>query len=148
VGQRRKGREQALQLAYGLDLGGLTIPGLPAAVESLPAASARTREFATRLVEGAWADLAAIDRTIEGQAEHWHLSRMTPVDRNILRLAVHELEHFPDIPPKATVNEWIEIAKKYGTEHSASFVNGILDPILRRRPDPSPEGEGETPPEP
>jgi len=72
-----------------------------------------------------------IDQLLAQYAEHWDLERMAVVDRNILRMAVYELLWQPDVPPKAAINEALEIAKKFGTTESSRFINGVLDRILR-----------------
>jgi N utilization substance protein B len=80
-------------------------------------------------------DAAEIDRLIATSATHWNLARIAPVERNILRLAAHELLHRHDIPEKVAINEAIELAKLYGSQESGAFVNGILDQIrLHLRP--------------
>ncbi|TAL24025.1 MAG: transcription antitermination factor NusB [Nitrospirae bacterium] len=89
-------------------------------------------EFATDLIKGTLARLDEIDPEIEKAAEHWAPDRMAAVDRNILRFAVYELIFRLDIPSAVTINEAIEIAKKYSTLESASFINGILDKIARK----------------
>jgi N utilization substance protein B len=76
---------------------------------------------------------------IEGASANWRLDRMARVDRNVLRLAVHELLHLPDVPVKVVINEAIELGKKYGSESSGAFVNGVLDGIAARLP-PRPGG--------
>jgi len=86
-------------------------------------------EFANELVQGVMANLAAIDAVIAEKSKHWSMSRMARVDLNILRLAVFELLFRPDIPKNVTLNEAIEVAKKYGAEDSPAFVNGILDEV-------------------
>jgi N utilization substance protein B len=85
--------------------------------------------FASELVNGVIAHLADIDGRIAEKSKHWSMARMARVDLNILRLAVFELLYRPDIPKNVTMNEAIEVAKKFGAEDSASFVNGILDEI-------------------
>ncbi len=85
--------------------------------------------FARELVERIAQDLDIIDRIIAALSHHWKVSRMTRVDRNILRMAIAEMTGFPDIPGKVTLNEAIDLAKRFGTEHSPSFVNGVLDRI-------------------
>jgi len=87
--------------------------------------------FSTEIVQKARENQASIDKTIENQSKNWKLSRMPLVDRNILRLAIAELEYFENIPPKVTLNEAVELAKKFGNSDSGSFVNGILDPIIQ-----------------
>lgn len=87
------------------------------------------REFTRRLIEGVAANLAAIDAKISHYAANWQIKRMAVIDRNILRIGVYELLHTSDIPPKVTINEAVELAKKYGDLESGKFVNGILDKI-------------------
>ncbi|MGE0639161.1 MAG: transcription antitermination factor NusB [Thermoanaerobaculia bacterium] len=119
---------------------------LPPGAESLPPESAPTTRrvpavaaeideafaYARRIVEGVHRDLEAIDGKIRSQADNWRLERMPSVDRNILRLAVYELVHEPDIPKLVVLDEAVELAKRYGSEQSSRFVNGLLDGILRR----------------
>jgi transcription antitermination protein NusB len=87
------------------------------------------REFADQLVRGVCGDLERIDGIIRGVSRNWRLERMGRVDRNVIRLATFELEHMSDIPRRVTLNEAVELAKRYGSEQSASFVNGVLDRI-------------------
>jgi N utilization substance protein B len=126
---RRRAREIALQVLYQLDIG----QGDPQAALTLYfenfRPSEKTREFCQRLVEGVCQEQEEIDRVIEENAENWTLKRMAVVDRNILRLATFELLNCPDIPFKASLNEAIELAKKFGNDDSSAFINGILDQI-------------------
>lgn len=85
--------------------------------------------FAAELVNGVIAHLSEIDGRISEKSKHWSMARMARVDLNILRMAVFELLYRPDIPKNVTMNEAIEVAKRFGSEDSASFVNGILDEI-------------------
>ena len=105
--------------------------GAELAAQYLPAKlpDADLRDFALSLVEGTCARLAEIDAHIRSAARNWDITRMAALDRNILRLAVYELAYCNDIPPKVAINEAIELAKKFGTEESGQFVNGILDKI-------------------
>ncbi|MBI4495882.1 MAG: transcription antitermination factor NusB [Deltaproteobacteria bacterium] len=129
MSSRRKAREIALQVLYQLDIGrGETREVLDQHWEHFHP-SPRIREFCQRLIEGVFRDRERIDQLIEENSEHWTLKRMSAVDRNILRFATFELLRCPDIPFKATLNEAIELAKKYGTEDSGAFINGILDRI-------------------
>jgi N utilization substance protein B len=91
------------------------------------------KEFTYTLVKGTRENINTIDEIIEKAAEHWSLDRMAVVDRNILRAATYELFYREDIPPSVTINEAIEISKKYSTEDSAFFINGILDKIQKTR---------------
>ncbi len=90
-------------------------------------------EYARFLVTGTLERREEIDRLIAGQAENWRLERMPAVDRNILRLAVFELLAEDDVPKVVVLDEAIELAKKYGTEQSGAFVNGLLDGLLKAR---------------
>lgn len=93
------------------------------------------RVFAEELVNGVVANRDAIDRKIEEKSRNWSISRMAKVDLNILRLAVYELVFRSDIPKNVAMNEAIEVAKKFGTEESPAFVNGILDEVASALPD-------------
>jgi N utilization substance protein B len=126
---RRRAREIALQVLYQLDLGrGDTREVLDLYWENFQP-SQKAREFCQRLIEGVRRSLDQIDPLIEENSENWTLKRMAVVDRNILRLATFELLHCPDIPFKVTLNEAIELAKKFGADDSSAFINGILDKI-------------------
>ncbi len=89
------------------------------------------QEFCQRLVLGVHAVLTTIDETISKYATNWQIKRMAVIDKNILRLGVYELKFISDIPPKVTINEAVELAKKYGDLESSKFVNGILDKIFK-----------------
>jgi N utilization substance protein B len=104
------------------------------------------RQFSTLLIEGTWRHRRQIDKQISGCSEHWSISRMSKVDRSILRMAVYELLYCDDIPPKVTLNEAIDLGKAYGSENSGSFINGILDALyvkLQDTPIESHSGEME-----
>jgi N utilization substance protein B len=126
---RRRAREIALQVLYQLDMG----HGDPGEVLDLYwqnfQPSQKARQFCQRLTEGVQRNRNQIDELIEENSENWTLKRMAMVDRNILRLATFELLHCPDIPFKVTLNEAIELAKKFGADDSSAFINGILDKI-------------------
>jgi N utilization substance protein B len=133
VGSRRTGRERALQALYQLEQNDKATP-----TEAVDAAWAASDEagkdeaahtFAMELVQGVRTHLADLDGLIEQHSQNWRLDRMQRVDRNVLRLGVFELQHRADIPRKVTINEAIELAKLFGTEDSASFINGLLDRI-------------------
>lgn len=89
------------------------------------------KDFTRDIVVNTRKNLAEIDATIKKAAEHWSLERMAVIDRNILRAATYELLYRKDIPPSVVMNEALEIAKKYSTEESSPFINGILDKIAR-----------------
>ncbi len=88
-------------------------------------------DYAVKLVRGVHEHLADIDSTIESFSKHWKLGRMTSIDRNILRLAAYELLYAGDVPSKVCINESLEIAKKFSSHDSSSFINGILDAIAK-----------------
>jgi N utilization substance protein B len=131
VGQRRRARECALQLLFQIDLTGTpAADALERFWASLEADEA-VRSFTERLVNEVLAQREAIDRRIVAAAEHWRIERMAVVDRNVLRLAVCELL-WHEIPPAVVIDEAIEIAKRFGSEESGGFINGILDCIRAR----------------
>jgi transcription antitermination protein NusB len=130
--KRRKAREHALQVLFQLDI----------RKEKPSAAVLRhfwaeyqpdneVKAFAEELIKGTIKHLAEINKLIHKCAKNWSLDRMGVVDRNVLRMAVYEILYRIDIPSSVTINEAIEIAKKYGTDESGSFVNGILDSVAR-----------------
>jgi N utilization substance protein B len=89
------------------------------------------RAFAEETVTGTFKHLRTVNAKILACAKNWSLDRMAIVDRNVLRMAVYEILYRRDIPPSVTINEAIELAKKYGTDESGAFVNGILDCVAR-----------------
>jgi len=134
MGKRRKAREVALQFLYQLDLHEVDDPASQEAeFWARHPVDRATQTFAEALVRGSKQHQAKIDQLLAEYAEHWDLDRMAVVDRNILRMAAYELLWQPDVPPKAVINEAIEIAKKFGTSESSRFINGVLDRILRER---------------
>lgn len=127
---RRRCRELALQTLYQLDITkgeGLKPENFPEFSQELPG---EAEKFIRDLVEGTIKRQDELDEVIRKYSLHWSLERMFIIDRNILRMAVYELRYMRDIPPKVTLNEAIEIAKRYGTEDSAGFINGILDRVM------------------
>jgi N utilization substance protein B len=120
---RREAREQALQALYQLDMAG-SDPDW-GRLQGSDDVQAFTRE----LVDGVRTNRERIDALIAGSAEHWRLPRLSRVDLNLLRLATFELLARPEIPASVTINEAIEIARRFGSEDSAAFVNGVLDAI-------------------
>ncbi len=129
MGHRRKARELALQILFQYDL----TKGECNTDEFFKDKEIEddTKEFAIRLKDAVIEHLQEIDAIIKKKTKGWTLKRMAVVDRNVLRFAICEMMYFPDIPPKVTINEAIEIAKKYGSEDSGQFVNGILDSIYK-----------------
>jgi len=132
VKKRTRARELALQFLYQLDLRGDDL--LTEAREFVAAEErdAETTRFALKLVLGTHENKVSIDQMIQAVAQNWNISRMAVVDRNVLRLATYELVHCPDVPPKVAINEAIELGKRYSTQNSGAFINGILDKIMNR----------------
>ena len=128
--KRTKAREAALKILYAVDITG-DDPKKCAETfwQNHDVAEPDVREFADSLVLGFYNDRERIDRVISDYTTNWQLKRMAVIDRNILRFAVYELLYREDIPPKVTINEAIDIAKKYGDKDSGKFVNGVLDKI-------------------
>ena len=134
--KRTQARELALQLLYQLDLRGDDIlPEIEDYLEKGPG-DPEILSFAKGLLFGWREQRDAIDRKIEEVAKNWQLRRMAAIDRNILRLATYELLFRDDIPPLVTINEAIDIAKKFSTKNSGPFVNGILDNIRLKEAPP------------
>jgi N utilization substance protein B len=126
--KRREGREAALQLLYSLENGG---PEDRAAFWQMRRAEPDVQEHAERLTQGVMANLHAIDSRIEAKLENFRLERLAQVDKNILRVAVYEIFHDTTVPPVVSMNEAIEIAKRFGGEESFGFINGVLDKLLK-----------------
>ena len=129
---RTRAREVALQLLYGKDLNPLLDSDPIEAFINGRLADPRLRSFTRDLIAGVHTKRPQLDQLISEIAENWKIERMSPIDRNILRLCAFELL-FTDVPPKAAIDEAIKLAKRYGTSQSSQFVNGILDRVLAFR---------------
>lgn len=131
MGDRRQSRELALQALFFLDINetdadlGLKDFCLQHEDELVPA----VKPFFMDLVQGVLADKAHIDELMDKSARNWKISRMPVVDRNVMRVAVFELLKRPDIPASVSINEAVDIGKKYGSRDSGAFINGVLDRI-------------------
>jgi N utilization substance protein B len=142
AGRRRTAREMAVQMLYQSDLGGSPLPHIFSTFdvsEYLSGDLGRHKrrvedafEYAQTLVRGTVDHRDEIDSMIRGQADNWRLERMPAVDRNILRLAIYEMLYEQDTPKLVVVDEAIELAKKFGSEQSGRFVNGLLDGLLKQ----------------
>jgi N utilization substance protein B len=133
MGSRRKARECALQMLFAADVSEARVDDLVRTYwNELGDADVEppSRDFATRLATGTLAHLKELDERIRSRAEHWRISRMAIVDRNILRLAVYEFIHEPT-PRTVAINEALEIARRFSTYEATQFINGILDAIKR-----------------
>ena len=130
--KRTKAREYALQVLYQIDV---TKSDHNHCLEdfwrSKEEQDKSVVDFASILVKGTIKNVSKIDESISAYATNWDIKRMAVVDRNVLRLASYELLFMDDIPPKVSINEAVDIAKKYGDKDSGKFVNGILDKISK-----------------
>ncbi len=138
---RRDGREAAVQYLYGHESLAEAEGDRESLDEfwSLRDANAIVREFAEQLVTGVRTHQKEIDAAIIHSVENFKMERLTRVDRNILRLGAYEIGYADYIPPQAALNEAIEIAKRFGTEESPKFINGVLDRILKDKSTKAPE---------
>ncbi len=132
MGARRRGREIAVQILYQADVAGMPLSEAFETYEGYFQPSPKALEFAKELVKGVAEHQEELDAWIERFSRNWRLDRMSAIDRNILRLAAYELLHRPDIPPRVSINEAVELAKAFGSEESAAFVNGILDALYKK----------------
>ena len=119
-------------MLFQYDMSGNTPEMIITTFEELGKVRPDIRAFAVRLFQGTVRDVNAIDAKIVQQAENWRIERMAAVDRNLIRMSIWEFEHESDTPKLVIIDEAIEIAKKFGSEKSAQFINGILDGILKR----------------
>ena len=131
VRKRTQARELSLQFLYMLDIRGAELEGGEHTFLVEQSDDADVIAFADSLISGVVSHRERIDASIEESAQNWELGRIATVDRNILRQAIFELLYRPDIPPKVSINEAIELGKKYSTSNSGGFINGILDRIKR-----------------
>jgi transcription antitermination factor NusB len=133
--KRTQAREIALQALYQHDLARKANKELKAGADAFEPFLAEVssdpdvREYARYLLDGVLTSIESLDERIAGAAKNWKLSRIAPIDRCILRIALLELLESRDVPPKVAINEAIDLAKKFSTEGSGAFVNGILDRI-------------------
>jgi len=134
MGKRRKAREGALQILYQIEFDDSEPESIISQFWKGKKAPAEVKEYSRWLVLGITSRQSLLDRMIQSVSEHWRLSRMAIVDRNILRLALFELIHEADLAPAIVINESIEIAKKFSSDQASQFINGILD-ALRKQPD-------------
>ena len=129
MGKRRKSREFALQVLYQLNISKQDALTALTQFREHFISDGEVDAFQKRLVLGVLEHCSELDRLIERYSENWRLDRINLVERNILRMAVFELLFCEEIPPKVTINEAIDLGKRYGSEDSGSFINGILDRI-------------------
>ncbi len=129
MGIRRRARELAMQALFYMDMRGEDPEEMLDLYCRCFSPAKKAYPFFNKLVIGVLDAMGEIDGTIERFSSNWKISRMSCVDRNILRIAVYELIHCKEIPSKVSINEAIDVGKKFGTEESGAFINGILDSI-------------------
>lgn len=139
--RRSRAREVALQLLFQRDQNATAIPrsAIRAFAKERLRNDAESVDFCLALYDGVGTNLAAIDAKLTATAENWRLSRMMPVDRNVLRMGIYELSHAAEPTPIAVaIDEAIELSRRFGSADSPAFVNGILDRIAKPAPAPPP----------
>lgn len=132
MGYRRQAREAALGFLYQQDFGYETKTSEPKVFLRHFGLSSALAEFYIAIVEGVSSQQEQLDQEIQAVAEHWKINRMKRVDRCILRIGCWELMNAKETPTRVVIDEAVEVAKKYSTNESASFVNGLLDQLARR----------------
>jgi len=132
VDKRTRARELAMQGLYQLDVQGPDLLEFLGEFFMENTGDDLVRKLASDWTKGTWENLAQCDKLITASTIKWRLSRLSPVDKSILRLAVYQLKFCPDIPPRVVINEAIELAKKFSTAQSSAFVNGVLDAVLKK----------------
>ena len=129
---RTKARELALQMLFQWEQGKHSPAHVLATFLAPKRTDAGTEELAGRMFEGTVAEASDLDALLREQAANWKLERMAAVDRNILRLGLYELRHHPENPPAVVINEALELARRYSTNTSVEFINGVLDALWRK----------------
>lgn len=130
---RRESREQAFALLFEKLFNDAPVAEL--AASAMEARDTATTGFALQIAEGAEANLAAIDDKIAAHSHNWNKNRISRVALSVMRLAVYEMLYDEDIPVSVAINEAVELAKKYGGDEDASFINGVLGSIAREQPE-------------
>ena len=137
AGARTSAREAALQLLYAIEAAGEPEDYVVREYWRETPGDAEGRKYADALVRGVCAHRTAIDARIIAASDNWRLERMTPVDRNLLRIGAYELEFSTEVPRAVAIDEAVEIAKRFGTEESSKFINGVLERLANdlKRPE-------------
>lgn len=131
MSSRHRAREYVLKALYALELGEQSLEEIQGTIIEDGGISKSSLDFARNLFIKVATSIPKIDDYITKLATNWDLDRLAVVDKNILRMAICEVENMPDVPVKVAINEAIELAKKYSTLESTSFVNGILDKVMK-----------------
>ena len=129
MGTRRQAREIAMQALFYMDMrSNVSVEMLEHFCGNF-SPSKKTQPFFLKLVNGVLGAIDELDTLIERFSKNWDINRMSGVDRNVMRIAVFELLYCDDIPPKVSINEAVDVGKKFGSEESGAFINGIMDSI-------------------
>lgn len=134
ISNRRQAREAALRALYQWEIAGATKEEVIENLKEHADLSAELENFAVGLTDGVIQHQAEIDGRIQDRLTDWSLDRIAAIDRNLLRIGILELFYYPEIPPAVTLNEAIELAKRYSTAESGKFVNGVLGRVLEESP--------------
>jgi N utilization substance protein B len=129
MGTRRQARELAMQALFFMDSQNSASPEMLERFCKIFHPSEKSRPFFYKLVNGVLSARGELDGLIEQFSKNWKINRMSCVDRNVMRIAVFELLYCDEIPPKVSINEAVDVGKKFGTEESGAFINGIMDSI-------------------
>jgi len=129
---RSRARELAIQALYQLDAQGSDLLARLDEFFAENEPNGASRRLASEWTEATWRNLARCDELISACTIRWQVARLAPVDKSILRLAVYQLQFCEDIPPRVVINEAIELAKRFGSDKSGPFVNGVLDGVMRK----------------
>ena len=140
---RRFGREWAVQFLFQHDFNAGNFDRSLDDFWALQNVDPKSRLFAAELIRGVLDHLPELDKRIQSYADHWDVKRLNAVDRNVIRLALFEMLFRPDIPPVVSINEAVDIAKRFSSNESGKFVNGILDRACKDMPRPSREAVSE-----
>ncbi len=143
MSNRHRAREHVLKALYALELGEQSREEISSTLIENGGVDETALDFARELFGNVARNMPKIDVYISRLATNWDLERLAVVDKNILRMAICEIENMPDIPIKVAINEAIELAKKYSTLESASFVNGVLDKVMKDKEDSTKKDEAE-----
>lgn len=146
MGKRRTGRELALKVLFQVDLAHASLEEAFEGACQAKRPDPQAREFAWSLIERIIGHREEIDELLKRYTKQWPLERMANVDRALLRMATGEILYFPDIPDSVSVDEAVELAKKYSTAESGRFINGVLGSLLRDMPGQAGNGAPEKPP--
>ena len=133
MGKRRIARELALKILYQVEISGTTLESVFTDFWENHVYAPEIRGFTETLAKGAVEHREDIDKKISTYADNWDVSRMAIIDRVLLRLAAYEIQYRDDIPPAVSINEALEIAKKYSTSESSRFINGVLDRVAKEQ---------------